>query len=71
MALEYGIISQPFFDSLPPEQRALGDLHILNELIESEIKAHKKAAEDREHPGMERFETLDDFWAEVDDANEV
>ena len=30
MALEYGIISQPFFDSLPPEQRALGDLHILN-----------------------------------------
>ena len=74
-ALEYGLFTQPFFDSLLPEELILGDHYILNELIradnEAQKKALKKSDDDRKHPGMERFESLDDFWAEVDEANEV
>lgn len=72
-ALEYGFFTQPFYDSLSPEERILGDHYILNSLIqadnESQKKALKKSEEDRKHPGMERFESMDEFWDEVDDAN--
>ena len=74
-ALEYGLLTQPFFDSLLPEEKILADHHILNELIradnEAQKKALKKSDEDRKHPGMERFESVDDFWDEVEDANKI
>ncbi len=72
-ALDYGFISQQFFDSLLPEEKILADHYILNSLIQAENEAQKKALkksdEDRKHPGMERFESLDDFWDEVEEAN--
>ena len=71
---EYGYFSQDFWDSLTPEEKILGDHHILNELIradnEAQEQASKKAEEDRKHPGMERFKSEDDFWAEVEEAGE-
>ena len=74
-ALEYGIFTQPFYDSLSPEERILGDHHILNSLIqadnESQKKTLKKSEDDRNHPGMERFDSIDEFWDEVDDANKI
>jgi hypothetical protein len=72
-ALEYGLFTQHFFDSLSPEERILGDHHILNSLIQADNEAQKKALkksdDDRKHPGMERFDSMDEFWDEVDDAN--
>jgi hypothetical protein len=72
-ALEYGFFTQPFYDSLLPEERILADHHILNSLIQADNDAQKRAMkksdEDRKHPGMERFESMDEFWDEVDDAN--
>lgn len=72
-ALEYGLFTQPFYDSLLPEERILADHHILNSLIQADNDAQKRAMkksdEDRKHPGMERFESMDEFWDEVDDAN--
>lgn len=74
-ALDYGFISQQFFDSLLPEEKILADHYILNSLIQAENEAQKKALkksdEDRKHPGMERFESLDDFWDEVEEANKI
>lgn len=71
---EYGFFTQSFFDGLSPEQKILADHHILNELIkadnEAQERASKKSEEDRKHPGMERFASEDDFWAEVEDAGE-
>lgn len=71
-ALEYGRVSQEFFDSLSPDRRVLVDHHILNRLIQAENeaqeKAMQKAKEKRDHPGMERYHSEDDFWAEVEEA---
>ena len=71
-ALEYGRVSQDFFDSLSPDRRILVDHHILNRLIQAENeaqeKAMQKAKEERDHPGMERYRSEDDFWAEVEEA---
>lgn len=72
---EYGYFSKSFWESLTPEDKILGDHHILNELIradnEAQKKALKKSDDDRKHPGMERFESVDDFWDEVEDANKI
>jgi TRAP-type C4-dicarboxylate transport system substrate-binding protein len=71
-ALEYGRVSQDFFDSLSPDRRILVDHHILNRLIQAENEAQEKATktakENRDHPGMERYHSEDDFWAEVEEA---
>ncbi|MFA5407403.1 MAG: hypothetical protein WC343_01370 [Bacilli bacterium] len=73
-ALEYGRVSQEFFDSLSPDRRILVDHHILNRLIQAENeaqeKAIQKAKEKRDHPGMEKYEDPKDFWESVRKANE-
>lgn len=73
-ALEYGRVSQDFFDSLSPDRRILVDHHILNRLIqadnEAQEKATQKAKEKRDHPGMEKYEDPEDFWESVRRANE-
>ena len=73
-ALEYGRVSQEFFDSLSPDRRILVDHHILNRLIQAENeaqeKAIQKAKEKRDHPGMEKYEDPEDFWESVRKANE-
>ena len=58
-----------------PEEQTLADHHILNELVPAHNQAEKEGLEesdeDRKHPGMERFESVDDFWDEVEDANKI
>ena len=72
MAKEYGLLSESFFDGLLPEEKILADHHILNRLIQADNDAQEKAAqkakENREHPGMERYEDPEDFWDEVEEA---
>jgi hypothetical protein len=69
LALEYGFICDSFLESLTPEEKILIDNQILNDLIKQENdaneKASKEAKEKSEHPGMERYESEDDFWDEV------
>ena len=72
LANRYGRISDTFLDSLSPDEKILIDNHLLNRLIESENDAMKRAREDAkdraEHPGMERYDSEDDFWAEAERA---
>lgn len=72
LAIEYGLFKAEF--SLSAEEMILADNHLLNELIkaenEAQEKAMKRSKEKNEHPGMERFEDEDDFWAEAEDAND-
>jgi hypothetical protein len=53
--------------------RIATDHHILNRLISEENEAHekmrKKQKEQSEHPGMERDESIEDFWEEAERAN--
>jgi hypothetical protein len=73
LAIEYGFISQKYYDGLRHDERIMIDHHILNELIkaqnEAQEKSMKKNKDAQAHPGMERFDSMDDYWAEVDDAN--
>ena len=50
----------------------LADNFILNSVIKAENEAQekslKKRKDERDHPGMERFESVDDFWDEVEAA---
>jgi len=66
------LIDPQFFESLSAEHKILIDHGLLNRIIESENEAQEKALknaiERNEHPGMERYESDKDFWAEVEDA---
>jgi len=72
LANKYGLLDKTFFKSLSPVEKVFIDHYILNRLIEAENEAQKKSLEkgkDRsQHPGMERYETEEDFWGEVEDA---
>jgi hypothetical protein len=74
LALDYGLLDQKYFQSLTPTEKIFIDHHILNRLIEAENEAQKKSLEKakdrRQHPGMERYESEDDFWDEIEDAKE-
>lgn len=49
------------------------DHAILNRVIAEENKAQeeaiKKRKEKSDHPGMERYNDIEDFWNEVEDAS--
>lgn len=72
LANSYGLFRPDF--SLSAEEMILADNHLLNVLIKAEDKARKeamkKSKDERDHPGMERYEDEEDFWAEVAEANE-
>lgn len=71
LANEYGLFRPDF--TLSAEEMILADNHLLNELITAENEAQKesikKAKEKKDHPGMERYDDPEDFWAEVEEAN--
>ena len=73
LANKYGRVSDSFLSSLSADQKILIDSHLLNLLITAENEAQKEAIEkskqDREHPGMERYQDPDDMWAEAERAN--
>lgn len=69
LARQYNLFPQ-FFASNPSGMDLLqADYTLLARLAEAEAKAHeasRKRQEDaREHPGMERFSTDEEFWDEV------
>jgi hypothetical protein len=71
LARDYGLFRPDFI--LSAEEMVLADNYLLNELIKAENKAQEEAIQKRkekdDHPGMERYEDPEDFWAEVDAAN--
>jgi len=70
LAHEYGFACDDFYDGLSPETKILTDHHILNRLIDEENKAQevmrKKQKDQHDHPGMERDESIDVFWARTE-----
>ncbi len=70
----YKILDPGFVASLTPEDLFFLDLSILIEFNhrEKELleKQKKKERDEEEHEGMERYESEDDFWAEVEAAND-
>ena len=70
LARKYNLF--PGLDDLTGIDLLLIDHEILNRVIQSENetqeKANKKQKDASEHPGMERYDSLDDFWDEVDAA---
>lgn len=70
LANEYGLFRPEYFRNLSAEELILADMRLLSRIYEEERKAHDRAKERAEHPGMERFETVDEFWDEVKEANE-
>lgn len=74
LANEYGLIDLAFYHSLSPADRLFIDHEILNRLIQADNEARKqadkKAKDDRDHPGMERYESIDDFWDEAEAAKQ-
>lgn len=73
LANRYGLFDSTFFNSLSGINLLQCDLTILNNVIREENEAvelsRKKSKERQEHPGMEKFESIDDFFDEVDRAN--
>lgn len=73
LARQYKLFTDEYFASLAGIDKLLIDHAILNRVIAEENKAQeeaiKKRKEQNDHPGMEKFETEDDFWSEVDAAN--
>ena len=72
LAKQYNLFPQ-FFASTPTGLELLqADYAMLARLIEAENKAHearnKRRQDAYEHPGMERYDSLDDFWAEAEAA---
>ena len=71
LAKRYGLFKPEFTPSA--EEMILADNHLLNELIKAENAAQKeamkKSKEKKDHPGMERYDDPEDFWAEVEEAN--
>ena len=73
-AIEYQLFHPEFCENvLTPQNRFLLDFGCLaehnrreNERMEKE---RKKREDGREHPGMERYDDPDDFWAEAERAN--
>lgn len=70
LAKQYNLFPQ-FFASNPTGMDLLqADYTLLARLAEAESKAHeanRKRQEDaREHPGMERFGSVDEFWEEAE-----
>ncbi len=69
----YHFFPANYLDQFSPEQIIFGDNEILNRMIKAENEAQKKAIADskdkRDHPGMDRYEDPDDFWAECLAAN--
>lgn len=72
LAKQYNLFPQ-FFASNPTGLELLqADYAMLARLIEAENKAHearrKRDKDARDHPGMERFGSQDEFWDEVEAA---
>jgi hypothetical protein len=55
---------------LTPEEKIVIDNQILSDLNEAENKANEKASEEAKekamYPGIERYDSEDDYWAEVE-----
>jgi len=73
-AIEYELFHPNFVRTvLTQNNRFLLDIQCLSEnnlrLKESREKDEKKRKDEREHPGMERYEDPEDFWAEAERAN--
>jgi hypothetical protein len=69
LAHEYGFACDEFYDGLSPYEKIGIDHHVLNSLISEENKAQdemrKRQKEKSEHPGMERYDDIEDFWDEA------
>lgn len=72
LANRYGLFDPTFFNNLSGINLLQCDLLILNSIVREENEAveanRKKSKERQEHPGMERFESVDDFWDEAERA---
>ncbi len=72
LASQYKLFSQDYLDGLTGFDQLLIDHAILNRVISEENRAQeaarKKAKEEKDHPGMERFESEEDFWDEVENG---
>jgi hypothetical protein len=70
LAHEYGLACDKFYDGLSPYDRIGIDHHILNRLISEENEAHeaarKRQKEKSDHPGMVRYDDIEDFWGEAE-----
>jgi hypothetical protein len=54
LAVEYGFISQAYYDGLRHDERIMIDHHVLNELIRADNKAQKDALKkDRDKPDLD------------------
>lgn len=73
LAKQYNLFSPEYVSNLSGLDMLLIDHTILNRVISEENKAQeslrKKQKEQRDHPGMERDESIDDFWDEAERAN--
>jgi hypothetical protein len=72
LANSYGLFDPSFFASLDGYDLLLADYAILNAVIKSENEAQeammKQRKDQSDHPGMERYQTQDEFWDEVERA---
>lgn len=73
LSRQYKLFTEEYFDSLSGLDKLLIDHAILNRVIAEENKAQeeaiKKRKEKSDHPGMERYDDIEDFWNEVEDAS--
>lgn len=73
LARQYNLF--PGLDDLTGLEMLLVDHDILNRVIQSENEAQerqsKKHKDAKDHPGMEKFETEQDFWDEVEAATKA
>ena len=71
---QYNLFPAFFAEKPTGMELLLADNAILNSVIKAENDAQekslKKRRDERDHPGMERFESVDDFWDEVESATE-
>jgi hypothetical protein len=72
--IEYSLFHPNFIRTvLTPNNRFLLDIQCLSESNrrqkEQQEKDEKKRKDDRDHPGMERYDDPEDFWAEAERAN--
>jgi hypothetical protein len=72
LARQYNLFDPVFMAGLSGMDLLLSDNAILNAVIKSDNEAQEKALkknrDKQDHPGMERFESINDFWDEVESA---